>query len=113
MSAAAKGAAKKPVTRQSPSDEITLEPRTVSIEYVEKLVDDEDAHFLAPVIKYALLGLICVLSFAIRLFAVVKWESVRANVFNFYYLRLLWYFMYSCSLPPHFDAGDPRIRPVF
>lgn len=33
---------------------------------------------LAPVLKYTLLGLICLIAFSIRLFAVVRWESVRA-----------------------------------
>ncbi|GLD93804.1 hypothetical protein PINS_up002409 [Pythium insidiosum] len=40
-------------------------------------VDVEDeANVLAPVAKYAILGMICLMSFAIRLFAVVRYESV-------------------------------------
>lgn len=38
--------------------------------------DDENA--LAPVAKYAILAMICLMSFSIRLFAVVRYESVRA-----------------------------------
>jgi len=29
-----------------------------------------------PILRFAALGLICVLAFSIRLFAVVRWESV-------------------------------------
>lgn len=39
-------------------------------------VEDESS-VLAPIAKYAILGMICLMSFAIRLFAVVRYESVR------------------------------------
>lgn len=38
---------------------------------------EDDANVLAPIAKYAILGMICLMSFAIRLFAVVRYESVR------------------------------------
>lgn len=37
---------------------------------------EDDANVLAPIAKYAILGMICLMSFAIRLFAVVRYESV-------------------------------------
>lgn len=37
---------------------------------------DDDASALAPTAKFAILGMICLMSFAIRLFAVVRYESV-------------------------------------
>ncbi len=40
-------------------------------------IDIEDqSSVLAPIAKYAILGMICLMSFAIRLFAVVRYESV-------------------------------------
>jgi hypothetical protein len=36
----------------------------------------EETNTLSTVMKWSILGLICVISFAIRLFAVVRWESV-------------------------------------
>lgn len=39
---------------------------------------EDDANVLAPIAKYAILGMICLMSFAIRLFAVVRYESVRS-----------------------------------
>ncbi len=53
--------------------------QNITAEYVPQLPSDEEANFYAPVVKYALLGLICLLSFAIRLFAVVRWESVSKS----------------------------------
>ncbi|RLN13773.1 hypothetical protein BBJ28_00013586, partial [Nothophytophthora sp. Chile5] len=41
---------------------------------------EDDAHVLAPIAKYAILGMICLMSFAIRLFAVVRYESVRLGL---------------------------------
>lgn len=38
---------------------------------------EDDSSVLAPIAKYAILGMICLMSFAIRLFAVVRYESVR------------------------------------
>ena len=40
---------------------------------------DDDSSWLSPVLKFAALGLICLISFSIRLFAVARWESVRAR----------------------------------
>ncbi|KAF1334860.1 Dolichyl-diphosphooligosaccharide-protein glycosyltransferase, partial [Globisporangium splendens] len=37
---------------------------------------EDDSNVLAPIAKYAILGMICLMSFAIRLFAVVRYESV-------------------------------------
>lgn len=38
---------------------------------------EDESSVLAPIAKYAILGMICLMSFAIRLFAVVRYESVR------------------------------------
>lgn len=38
---------------------------------------EDDSTVLAPIAKFAILGMICLMSFAIRLFAVVRYESVR------------------------------------
>lgn len=37
---------------------------------------EDDSTVLAPIAKFAILGMICLMSFAIRLFAVVRYESV-------------------------------------
>lgn len=37
---------------------------------------EDESNVLAPTAKYAILGMICLMSFAIRLFAVVRYESV-------------------------------------
>jgi hypothetical protein len=47
----------------------------VDLDSTEDIEDDSNA--LVPVAKYAILGMICLMSFAIRLFAVVRYESVR------------------------------------
>jgi len=36
----------------------------------------DESSWLSPVMKYSALGLICLISFSIRLFAVARWESV-------------------------------------
>jgi hypothetical protein len=40
---------------------------------------EDDQTALVPVAKYAILAMICLMSFAIRLFAVVRYESVSAK----------------------------------
>ena len=40
---------------------------------------EDDEHVLVPVTKFAILAMICLMSFAIRLFAVVRYESVRLS----------------------------------
>jgi hypothetical protein len=57
-------------------------------------VDIEDqSNVLAPVAKYGILGMICLMSFAIRLFAVVRYESVSDLIRDRrYYIR----FDYFC-----------------
>lgn len=37
----------------------------------------DESSWLSPVMKFSALGLICLMSFSIRLFAVARWESVR------------------------------------
>lgn len=37
---------------------------------------EDDSSIIAPIAKYGILGMICLMSFAIRLFAVVRYESV-------------------------------------
>ena len=38
---------------------------------------DETDDAFSPVLRYSILGIICLVSFLIRLFAVVRYESVR------------------------------------
>ena len=45
-------------------------------------LDDMDG--ISHVLKYTILAIICIMAFSIRLFAVVRWESVRYNnIFTF------------------------------
>ena len=41
-------------------------------------MQEEEVSDIAPVARYTALGIICLMAFSIRLFAVVRWESVRA-----------------------------------
>mmetsp|Transcript_2258 Transcript_2258/g.3124 ORF Transcript_2258/g.3124 Transcript_2258/m.3124 type:complete len:892 (+) Transcript_2258:89-2764(+) len=43
---------------------------------IENITDEEDISGIPNIMKYAILGLICVMAFFIRLFAVVRYESV-------------------------------------
>lgn len=38
--------------------------------------EGDESSWMSPVVKYTALGLICLISFSIRLFAVARWESV-------------------------------------
>ena len=45
--------------------------------------NEEGETVWTPLLKYIILGLICVLSFSIRLFAIVRYESVRFFIIIF------------------------------
>jgi len=78
---------------------------------VTPTVDNEDLSGIPTVLKYTILGLICLLAFSIRLFAVVRYESVIHEFdpyFNFRTTKYLahegfleflnWYVLHNVSL---------------
>ena len=60
-------------------------------------VEDDD-HVLVPVAKFAILAMICLMSFAIRLFAVVRYESVGSFFLSLSLSRSFFFFDFCLSL---------------
>lgn len=58
-------------------DEDTGLMTPVSYAQVDLSCKDECDDAFSPVLRYSILGLICLVSFLIRLFAVVRYESVE------------------------------------
>eukprot|EP00428_Durinskia_dybowskii_P075153 CAMPEP_0170417528 /NCGR_PEP_ID=MMETSP0117_2-20130122/33761_1 /TAXON_ID=400756 /ORGANISM="Durinskia baltica, Strain CSIRO CS-38" /LENGTH=868 /DNA_ID=CAMNT_0010675713 /DNA_START=73 /DNA_END=2676 /DNA_ORIENTATION=+ len=77
MKSSSKSTPKKvPVT---PSKKAAVEvPSSISsaASSIAKVIEPEDLSGIPTVLKYGILGLICLLAFSIRLFAVVRYESV-------------------------------------
>ncbi|EEY58025.1 dolichyl-diphosphooligosaccharide-protein glycosyltransferase subunit STT3A, putative [Phytophthora infestans T30-4] len=67
-----------PVVDPTPAKQVNSDPTRVvfgvDLDDPRDVEDDENA--VAPVAKYAILAMICLMSFSIRLFAVVRYESV-------------------------------------
>lgn len=53
-------------------------PRPSNTKGLQNDPEGDESSWVSPVLKYTILGLICLISFSIRLFAVARWESVSA-----------------------------------
>ena len=76
-----------PPTNKSKSAEVEEDVgilRPISYAEADTSCKDECDDAFSPVLRYSILGLICLVSFLIRLFAVVRYESVSFH-FLFYF----------------------------
>ena len=74
-----------PPTNKSKSSEVEEDVGILKpISYADTSCKDECDDAFSPVLRYSILGLICLVSFLIRLFAVVRYESVSFH-FLFYF----------------------------
>ena len=53
--------------------------KPISFAHADTVCKDECDDAFSPVLRYSILGLICLVAFLIRLFAVVRYESVRVG----------------------------------
>ncbi|KAF1772160.1 Oligosaccharyl transferase, STT3 subunit [Phytophthora cactorum] len=67
-----------PVVDPTPAKQVNSDPTRVvfGVDLDDPRDAEDDENALAPVAKYAILAMICLMSFSIRLFAVVRYESV-------------------------------------
>jgi len=68
------GTTPPPLTKAHPKAASVVKEANVEVE--KPPVEDEDLSGIPTVLKWSILGLICLLGFSIRLFAVVRYESV-------------------------------------
>ena len=66
-----------PKTKKVEQDENAGLMTPVSYAHADLSCKDECDDAFSPVLRYSILGLICLVSFLIRLFAVVRYESVE------------------------------------
>jgi hypothetical protein len=93
----AKKASAKSLASPAPKPAVASSSRKSGLEMDP---EGDESSWLSPVLKYSALGLICLISFSIRLFAVARWESVSSWAFSRYYVTLYWFALveYRCYL---------------